>query len=109
MIHTEDHVPVIFNNKINRQTTKKKHIQIDRVHTIENDNDNLKHDYIGINLGKQIQQARISSGYNTQKLFANALNVSGMIINDIESGRAIPDPKILQKIRTLTKVKFKTQ
>ena len=103
MIHTEDHVPVIFNNKINRQTTKNKHIQIDRVHKIENDNendnDNLKHDYIGINLGKQIQQARISSGYNTQKLFANALSVSGMIINDIESGRAIPDPKILQKIR----------
>lgn len=103
-ITTEDHRPVILKSKKNEKVHKS--VQIDKVHKFEKETENLKHDNVGISIGKQIQKARIASGYITQKSFANALNILPNVVNDYENGRAIPDPKILQKMRMLTKTKF---
>jgi putative transcription factor len=104
-ITTEDHRPIILNKPVNKKVHK--HVEIDKVQKFEKETEILKHDNVGASIGRQIQQARIASGFTTQKSFANALNILPNLVNDYESGRAIPDPKILQKMRTLTNTKFK--
>ena len=52
-----------------------------------------------------IQRARVAKKY-TQKELANLINVSSDIISSYESGKAIPDHKIMQKLRRILGVKL---
>jgi putative transcription factor len=54
-----------------------------------------------------IQQGRIAKGFKTQKDLAIAVGVNVSVIGSYESGRAIPDPAVLQKLRKVLGVKLK--
>ena len=64
---------------------------------LEYETEELKHNKIEMSVSKLISQARINKGYNLKQL-ANLMNVDAKTINNYESGRAIPDHKILNKL-----------
>ena len=63
------------------------------------------HKKVGKETGLTIQRARVAKKY-TQKELANLINVSADIISSYESGKAIPDHKIMQKLRRILGVKL---
>tara|TARA_B100001250_G_scaffold39475_2_gene31442 strand:- start:6129 stop:6491 length:363 start_codon:yes stop_codon:yes gene_type:complete len=63
------------------------------------------HKKVGKETGLTIQRARVAKKY-TQKDLANLINVSSDIISSYESGKAIPDHKIMQKLRRVLSVKL---
>ena len=63
------------------------------------------HKKVGKETGLTIQRARVSKQY-TQKDLAELINVSSDIISSYESGKAIPDHKIMQKLRRVLSVKL---
>ena len=65
------------------------------------------HEKVSLSLAKTIQQARIGKGFKTQKDLAVAIGVPANVINSYESGKAIPDNQILQKLRRVLGVKLK--
>lgn len=65
------------------------------------------HKKVSLSMAKMIQQGRIAKGFKTQKDLAIVIGVNASIINAYESGRAIPDPAILQKLRRVLGVKLK--
>ena len=65
------------------------------------------HTKVSLSTAKMIQQGRIAKGFKTQKDLAHAIGVNASIINAYESGRAIPDVQIMQKLRKVLGVKLK--
>ena len=63
------------------------------------------HKKVGKETGLTIQRARVAKKY-TQKDLAGLINVSSDIISSYESGKAIPDHKIMQKLRRVLSVKL---
>ena len=63
------------------------------------------HKKVSKETGLTIQRARVAKKY-TQKELANLINVSADIISSYESGKAIPDHKIMQKLRRVLCVKL---
>lgn len=68
--------------------------------------ENLSHEKVSASIGKNIQLARVAKGYTTQKALAQALNMPVDIIAAYESGKAIPDNAIKQKLRRTLQVKI---
>jgi len=64
----------------------------------------MSHKTVGLSLGQQISRARLAKGYSTQKQLAERLMCSQKIVNDYESGKAIPDNKIMQKLRNILNI-----
>lgn len=52
---------------------------------------------LNVDIRVKIQQGRLAKNM-TQKQLANAINVQPNIISDYESGKTIPDNKVLSKI-----------
>lgn len=73
---------------------------------IDDETDAGRHNQVGHSLGKQIQTARIAKGFTKQSDLAKALNVRPDVIMSYESGKAIPDPNILQKLRRVLNTKL---
>jgi putative transcription factor len=65
------------------------------------------HKKVPLSTANMIQQGRIAKGFRTQKDLAVAIGVNVSIINSYESGRAIPDHAILQRLRRVLGVKLK--
>ena len=55
-------------------------------------------------VAKLIQTGRVARGFKTQKDLANAIGVQANVISSYESGKAIPDHSILQKMRRVLKI-----
>lgn len=64
---------------------------------IADEEDTFKHKMIGNEMGKRIAQARCEKKV-TQKQLANALNLQESIIKDFETGKAIYNAFVLNKI-----------
>lgn len=64
---------------------------------LEAETDELKHNRVDKSLSKAIQQARLAKKMN-QKALATAINEKPNVIQDYESGKAIPNPQILNKL-----------
>lgn len=60
---------------------------------------------LGMSVGKQIQQARVKKGLSQADL-AKQLNVRANVIKDYESGSAVPDRAVLNRINTLLGIKL---
>ena len=75
-------------NKVNVVTNAKK---------IENEQDTFKHKLVGSDVGKKIKQARCEKKL-TQKELANAIFLQESIIKEFESGKAIYNAVVLNKI-----------
>jgi putative transcription factor len=63
-------------------------------------------DKVSVSMAKTIQQGRIAKGFKTQKDLANVIGVPVSVINSYESGKAIPDNAILQKLRKVLGVRL---
>ena len=73
---------------------------------LENETEVFQHETVSSELKKQIQQARLAKGL-TQAQVAQAINEKPQVINEYESGKAIPNPQILSKLSRVLGVKLK--
>lgn len=103
----QDWNPLIINNKNNKKSPKPKIVVPDEVIKMNKiENDEYQIPKISLNLQQQIQQARASKGWS-QKDLAQRLNVKVDIIRNYESGTAIPDNSLLQRMSRLLGVTLK--
>lgn len=65
-----------------------------------------KKDYVGLEIGKQIQQIRMSKKI-TQKQLAQQLNVTPIVVQSHENGKAIRNNSTLAKFEKILGVKLK--
>ena len=105
MSHFQDWKPVVIHGKAakappppHREMTKEQKLDREELGTLKT---------VSLSTAKMIQQGRIAKGFKTQKDLAIAVGVNASIINSYESGRAIPDPNVLQKLRRVLGVKLK--
>jgi len=104
----QDWTPVIIHGKAapsnqkppppHREVTKEQKLDREELGT---------HKKVSLSMAKMIQQGRLAKGFKTQKDLAIAVGVNVSVINSYESGRAIPDPNVLQKLRRVLGVKLK--
>jgi putative transcription factor len=73
---------------------------------LENETEVFAHETVSSELKKQIQSARLAKKM-TQAQLAQAINEKPQIINEYESGKAIPNPQILSKMSRILGVKLK--
>lgn len=73
---------------------------------LENETEVFQHETVSSELKKQIQQARLAKKL-TQAQLAQQINEKPQIINDYESGKAIPNPQILSKMSRVLGVTLK--
>ena len=104
----QDWTPVIIHGKAApvNQRPPPKHYERTKEQKLE-DEELGTHKKVPLSMAKMIQQGRIAKGFKTQKDLAIAVGVNAGIISSYESGRAIPDPSVLQKLRRVLGVKLK--
>ena len=103
----QDWTPVIIHGKA-APTKQPPHKHYERTKEQKLEDEELgTHKKVPLSMAKMIQQARIAKGFKTQKDLAIAVGVNVSVIGAYESGRAIPDPAILQKLRRVLGVKLK--
>ena len=73
---------------------------------IDQETDVGKHLRVGSSLGRQIEKARIAKGFSKQSDLAKALNLRTDVITSYESGKAIPDNAVMQKLRRVLSTKL---
>lgn len=73
---------------------------------VERETERLDHTRVGKGIGQKIRDARIAKGYHTQSDLARALNVKSDVIANYESGRAIPDVNLMQRMRRVLNTKL---
>lgn len=78
---------------------------ISKTRKIENETENFNIQKSGLTLGREIQQGRTAKKM-TQKNLATMLNEKPNVIQQYESGQAIPNPQILNKIQKALGVKL---
>jgi len=107
MSHHQDWEPVIIHGKSqpNKCVSRRSHTEITKDQKLEREEIGT-HVKVGVTTAKAIQKARIIKGYNTQRELAMAVGVTPGIINSYESGKALPDPKTMQKLRRVLNVKL---
>jgi len=94
---------VIINGKNIKNFSEKKTNSIE-LNTIPNEEE-LKHEKVTFELGKIIARERNLKKI-TQKEFAIKINENFHIINDYESGKAIPNKNILLKMEKILEIKL---
>ena len=104
----QDWKPVVIHGKASpaNQGPPPKHYERTKEQKLE-DEEIGTHKKVPLSVAKMIQQGRIAKGFKTQKDLAIAVGVNASVIGSYESGRAIPDPAILQKLRRVLGVKLK--
>ncbi len=87
-------------NNTNDKTTKKKgpSNSFDKV-----DKDEFKIKKVNQTFSNQIKNNRNSKGL-TQKELAHKINIKPSVINDYESGKAIPNPAIINKLKRVLEI-----
>jgi putative transcription factor len=104
----QDWNPVIIHGKAAPANQRPPPKQYERTKEQKLEDEELgTHKKVPLSMAKMIQQGRIAKGFKTQKDLAIAVGVNVGIIGSYESGRAIPDPGILQKLRRVLGVKLK--
>lgn len=64
---------------------------------LENETEVFEHERVSSELKKQIQSARMAKKL-TQAQLAQMINEKPQVINEYESGKAIPNPQVLSKM-----------
>lgn len=105
----QDWKPVVLRNPEFVKKISKPHFQNNKTHSIDMETNELSHNKVGISIGKQIEQARNAAGFRTRAELAFRINESVKTITEYETGKAIPEPKILQKLRNVLKVQLKVR
>ena len=77
-----------------------------RIAKLDRENEVAPPPKIAPTVGKVISQARLAKEF-TQKDLAQKINEKPTVIQDYESGKAIPNPQILGKLERVLKVKLR--
>ena len=104
----QDWTPVIIHGKAapSNQKPPQPHREVTKEQKLDREELGT-HKKVSLSMAKMIQQGRLAKGFKTQKDLAIAVGVNASVINSYESGRAIPDPNVLQKLRSVLGVKLK--
>ena len=104
----QDWNPVVIHGKVvkSQSSTPRPHREVTKEQKLDQ-TELGTHKKVGLTMAKAIQNGRIAKGFKTQKDLANAIGVPTNIINSYESGKAIPDNQILQKLRRVLGVNLK--
>ena len=111
----QDWNPVIFTNRKSK-SKKKTGVKIgwgktvlrkpDTSHLTKLDNEDMPSiKRVSMNVRKAIQMGRHQKSY-TQKQLALYLNVKAAVVNDYESGKAIPSNRVLQRMQAILGVRL---
>lgn len=92
----QDFKEVVFCNS--KSTPNARQVEIDKITKVANDSDNLSHVPLGKGIGLKIQQARVKKGLS-QKKMALLMNLNVNVYNNYETGKVIPDNKVMQQLR----------
>jgi putative transcription factor len=66
---------------------------------LNEETEELRHNRLGKSKGERIRTARVAAGFKTQRDLALALNTRVDLVASYESGKAIPDVAMMQKLR----------
>ncbi|GJJ12503.1 hypothetical protein Clacol_006746 [Clathrus columnatus] len=77
-----------------------------RIAKLDRENEVAPPPKVSASVGKAIQQGRMDKGF-TQKEVAQKVNEKPSVIQDYESGKAIPNPQILGKLERCLGVKLR--
>ncbi|KAI9268230.1 multi protein bridging factor 1-domain-containing protein [Phascolomyces articulosus] len=77
-----------------------------RIAKLDRDNDVAPPPKVDVSVGRALQKARQEKGI-TQKDLAQKINEKPQVVNDYESGRAIPNQQVLGKLERALGVKLR--
>jgi len=100
----QDWKPIIIHGKPTKPTPRP-HYEVTKTQKLDQ-TELGTHEKVSLSVAKTIQQARIAKGFKTQKDLAVAMGIPANVINSYESGKAIPDVQIMQKLRRVLGVKL---
>lgn len=92
----QDWKPVVLRKNTDEKKSSQRPAGTKKFHNLDGDDPDAPKK-LGMNAGKQIQQARCTKGLS-QKQLAQMVNVKAQVITDYESGKAMPDRAILNKL-----------
>jgi len=97
-----------FNAGSNKQgTTPVENVRkLETTSSIEDDGEKLSLKTISREQARAIQQARAAKGL-TQRDLATRINVKASVVNDYESGKAMPNVQLLAKMERVLQVKLR--
>eukprot|EP01122_Echinamoeba_exundans_P003226 TRINITY_DN13354_c1_g1_i1.p1 TRINITY_DN13354_c1_g1~~TRINITY_DN13354_c1_g1_i1.p1 ORF type:complete len:145 (+),score=37.03 TRINITY_DN13354_c1_g1_i1:127-561(+) len=101
---TSPSVQVATQKKYNAGTNKQRAPTRD-LRKIENEEENLHHERVGVAFGQRVQQARAAKNW-TQKDLAVQISEKPNVVQEYENGSAIPDTKIILKMEKALGVKL---
>ncbi|XP_076436240.1 endothelial differentiation-related factor 1-like [Babylonia areolata] len=73
---------------------------------LDRETEELHHEHVSLDVAKLIQQGRQSKGF-TQKDLAQKINEKQQVINEYESGRAIPNNQVMGKLERALGIKLR--
>jgi len=73
---------------------------------LDEDHENTKHKTVSSNMKKQILEARLAKGW-TQAQLGQQINEKPQIIQQYESGKAIPNPQVINKLSRVLGVQLR--
>ena len=85
--------------------TVKKHPNMDAMRKLEN-SEETSHKRVSFDMKRKIQKARMDKKM-TQKQLAQALQVKPQIVNEYETGKAIPDSNLINKMQRILGTKLR--
>merc|ERR1712066_754825 len=83
--------------KINAGGNKSSHSQCQNAAKLDENQETFRHDTVSHDFKMALQQARLAKKMS-QAALATAINEKGTVINEYESGRAIPNGAIINKL-----------
>jgi len=98
-------IPIETNKKFNAATNKKPGTSMNTA-KLDQETEELHHNTVGLDVGKLIQQGRQQKGL-TQKDLATKICEKIQVVNEYESGKAIPNQQILGKIERAIGIKLR--
>ncbi|XP_033731274.1 endothelial differentiation-related factor 1-like [Pecten maximus] len=73
---------------------------------LDRETEELHHEHVALSLSRQIQKSRQEKEW-TQKELATKINEKPQVVNDYESGKAIPNQQVISKLERCLGVKLR--
>merc|ERR1712061_17720 len=83
--------------KISAGGNKSAHAQVPNAKKLDENSETFRHDTVSHDFKMALQQARLAKKMS-QAVLATQINEKGSVINDYESGKAIPNGAIINKL-----------
>ena len=98
-------IPIETSKKFNAATNRKPGTSLNTA-KLDRETEELHHNTVGLDVGRLIQQGRQAKEM-TQKDLATKINEKIQIVNEYESGKAIPNQQVLTKLERTLGIKLR--